>query len=204
MRDKIKRVVLLMLENRGFDHLMGWLYDSSNPPRKHIPDGGKPFYGLDFVNLDSLSNKYVVDGKIQWEQKPVKGTANVDTPSVNPDEKYHGVNQQLFGRHEGIEADTTPEMLGFVQSYAEEFGDPVNADKDIVKRIMECYDPSDLPILSGLSRFYSVSDMWFSSVPTQTNANRAFLLCGTSCGLVDNAFLADNYLDRKTDNLLRL
>jgi phospholipase C len=46
-------------------------------------------------------------------------------------------------------------------------------------------------VLSQLARHYAVCDDWFASVPSQTNPNRAFLLCGTSEGMVNNGFLED-------------
>ncbi len=62
---------------------------------------------------------------------------------------------------------------------------------------MHMYTPADLPILNALAKAYAVSDMWFASVPTQTNANRAFSICGTSMGLVDNGFLGPNIVSEK-------
>src|SRR6266436_4047805 len=44
--------------------------------------------------------------------------------------------------------------------------------------------------------------MWFSSVPSQTNPNRAFALCGTSMGLVDNGFLEEDPWRLKIEDLV--
>src|SRR5262249_49652117 len=66
-------------------------------------------------------------------------------------------------------------------------------------RLAHLYSPADLPVLNRLARFYGVSDEWFSSVPTQTNANRAFSLSGTSCGLVNNGFLASGDINKETE-----
>jgi phospholipase C len=54
---------------------------------------------------------------------------------------------------------------------------------------MWSYTPAQLPHINALARAYAVSDRWFSSVPTQTNPNRAFSLCGTSLGREANANL---------------
>ena len=37
-----------------------------------------------------------------------------------------------------------------------------------------------------------MSDDWFASVPSQTNPNRAFLMCATSNGMVNNGDLETN------------
>ena len=56
-----------------------------------------------------------------------------------------------------------------------------------------------------MARHYAVSDLWFSSVPTQTNPNRAFMACGTSNGAIVNGtpgrnlFLADTIWNRLTE-----
>ena len=58
-------------------------------------------------------------------------------------------------------------------------------------RSHESYTPAQLPVLNQLARHYAVSDAWFSSVPSQTNPNRAFTMCGTSHGLVNNGELEE-------------
>ena len=55
-----------------------------------------------------------------------------------------------------------------------------------------------MPILNGLAGAYAVSDAWHSSVPTQTNPNRAFSLCGTSLGRVNNTWDAVEQFSTKT------
>ncbi len=46
---------------------------------------------------------------------------------------------------------------------------------------------SCLPVLSGLARGFAVCDHWFSSVPTETFPNRAFLCAATSQGHMDDS-----------------
>ena len=50
-------------------------------------------------------------------------------------------------------------------------------DKENQKEIcavMETHTAAELPVLYALAKNYAVCDLWFSSVPTQTNPNRAF------------------------------
>jgi phospholipase C len=43
----IEHIVLVMMENRSFDNLLGWLYDENNRPAFNIPDQQPPtFEGL--------------------------------------------------------------------------------------------------------------------------------------------------------------
>jgi hypothetical protein len=50
------------------------------------------------------------------------------------------------------------------------------ADQEVI-----AYSSDQLPVLYG-----QPSRSWFASVPTQTDANRAFSLCGTSLGGLTN------------------
>lgn len=187
MIDKIEHVVVVMLENRGFDSVLGYLYGKDDLPKQNIPalqSGEQPFHGLAFVDPDSLKNPK--DGVAPG---PVVRATN--TPGWDPGEEYEHVNVQLFGSGEAPESGTEPEMKGFLEDYATR----CEGDSDAVEQIMRMYTPADLPILSGLAKGYAASDLWFSSVPTQTNANRAFSLCGASAGLVDNGWLTTNAVD---------
>ena len=53
--------------------------------------------------------------------------------------------------------------------------------------IMGVFTAELLPVLSGLARGFAVCDHWFSSVPTETFPNRAFLCAATSQGHMDDS-----------------
>ena len=50
--ERIEHVVVLMLENRSFDNLLGWLYDPANPgPFNQVPPANfEGVYGKDLSN----------------------------------------------------------------------------------------------------------------------------------------------------------
>ena len=52
------------------------------------------------------------------------------------------------------------------------FGDTI--DQPTALEILKTFDKSELNILNTLGENFGVSDAWFSSVPSQTNSNRAF------------------------------
>ena len=62
--------------------------------------------------------------------------------------------------------------------------EPAHAVPDEDRRVQT---RDQLPVLYGLAESFAVSDAWFSSVPTESNPNRAFGLCGSSQGAVDNS-----------------
>ncbi len=71
-------------------------------------------------------------------------------------------------------------MSGFVRSYEGKTGNPQAAH-----RIMKCFSPQTLPVLTNLAQQFCVCDRWFSSVPGPTFPNRAFMHGATSMGRVD-------------------
>jgi phospholipase C len=223
MRDKIKHVVVLMLENRGFDHVLGWLYDGQYfKPQNAYPSSGVPlnqqrlrsFEGLSGLPLAELKNRCeLVEKGIPMASlavAPKMYARSPKTPSINPHEDFVHIQAQMWGvPYQGMEkrllregkigevsssrGSAKPPMNGFVQDYATEVdevlsGASLNVRADRISEIMETYTPEQLPVLNGLARHYGVSDLWFCSVPSQTNTNRAFVLAGTARGMVTNNF----------------
>jgi phospholipase C len=181
----IKHIVVLMLENRSLDNLLGWLYaDTGNRPRVNIPpfpEGGKPvYYGL-------TENTYfnTFGGGDDTKHYVTKGASSDDIPHPDPSEPYLHVNRQLFGSEANPPVNDWPHMMGFLRDY---YGDGIELSKQEALRIMETYTPSQLQVIHTLAKSYAVSDQWYSSIPTQTDCNRAFALAGTSLGKTDNAY----------------
>jgi phospholipase C len=179
---QIDHIVVLMLENRSFDHMLGFLYaDQGN-----VSPAGQPFDGLTGheSNQDG-SGKGVTAFKIQ------PSTRNAYfMPGANPGEGYSATNSQLFG---STKAPTPPTATngGFVTDFVYTLGWETQEGWSILpgttaNDIMGMYTPQMLPVLSGLARGYAVCDQWFSSVPTETLPNRAFVCAGTSQGHMDD------------------
>ncbi len=83
-------------------------------------------------------------------------------------------------------------MKGYVRDYTNvlrHLAFPEEVVGRYASQVMQSFTPDQLPVINGLAEHYAVSDLWFSSVPSQTNPNRAFAMCGTSMGLVNNGFL---------------
>ena len=181
--EKIKHIVYLMLENRSFDNVLGWLYDPEcdDLPATNIPpQEPTTFDGLktSYYNLDKDGNKHCV----------TQGTRDnsLAVPSWDPHEEFQFVNNQIFESKETPTkpvppAKSTATMGGFYKDFATFWDDPA--------QIMASYTRDELPAINGLARAYAVSDEYFSSVPTQTNCNRAFAAAGNSLGLNDDGEL---------------
>lgn len=191
----IRHIVYLMLENRSLDNVLGWLYENDSPAHVH-PKGSCPeFDGLhkDLYNLDANGRKHHV----------IRGTKGRHTvPRFDPHEKYEHVNYQLFESSVTPKSCTdpasessdppSPTMGGFYKDYAKWYR---NNDE-----IMMSYTPEDLPVLNTLARRFAVSDRYFSSVPTQTNSNRAFAAAGNSLGKTKHGELGA-WVNNRNSNL---
>ena len=157
--DKLKHVVVLMMENRSFDHMLGAL--KAVDARIDGVTGNE-------MNLDTTG-----------APAPVKSQAGYQS-QLDPDPNHHfpAVDLQIF------DGDTAPDrvatMGGFVKSY---FGE--RRDVKHSRQIMYYFKPEKLPVLTTLAREFAVFNGWFSSIPGPTLCNRAFAHYGTSFGHVD-------------------
>ena len=161
MKDpRIEHVIVLMMENRSFDHMVGFL-KRENPEIRGIMGG-------DYSNADAGGASYpVTDGAVY------QGDFTID---IGHD--FDDVDVQLFG---GDNANRPPaaDMSGFVKNY------DGRAGKGTGGRVMKCFTPDQVPVISQLARQYAICDQWFSSVPGPTLPNRAFAHFGTSFGRLD-------------------
>jgi phospholipase C len=194
----IEHFVVLMLENRSFDSLLGWLYEK-DAPGLFIPSApGDQFKGLQSVNLDDFINT-ALNGTLS--AKPTRGVQGFTVPDVDPGEEYGHVLTQFFGKNPA--PDVT--MKGVLEDFVEILQERKFSDAD-VRRLaamcMECFTPGQLPVLNQLGKHYAVSDAWYASVPSQTNPNRSFLMCGTSNGMVNNGDLETNPQARALEAVL--
>jgi phospholipase C len=194
---RIDHIVVVMMENRSFDNLLGWLYDPQNPdPRFREPPRGQAFEGL----AGTPKFNPLPDGT------PAYATRGSDhtMPYPDPNEAYNHVYAQQFDVHpapdEGGVPNTTaePSMRGFAIDYADAIQE-YNAGHTPLptqpQDIMQCFPPAQVPISAGLARAYAVCDHWFASVPTETFPNRSFVHAGTSSGYVYNSWGSLFHLD---------
>jgi phospholipase C len=181
----INHVVVLMLENRSFDHMLGYLYAAQN---NVSPLTNQPFEGLTGAEQNPDGNGGTVD------VYPItSSTPNAYfMPGADPGEGYKATNDQLWGSTTAPAAGTPAAMTGFVTDFAYTLGwqatDPSWSvlPGTTASMIMGCFTPDALPVLSALATGYAVCDHWFASVPTETMPNRAFTCAGTSMGQVDD------------------
>jgi phospholipase C len=139
-----------MMENRSFDHLLGFLSHESFDGRADVDGLHQASPNFDWANADD-------------EGTPFPPTATPDgfLPNDLPHSRAQ-VNAQIAGGA----------MTGFIKSY-------FAAQKtDRSPAPMRFCRPQDIPITAALARRYLVCDRWFSSLPDDTMPNRLMALCG--------------------------
>ncbi len=207
-------VVVLMLENRSFDNLLGYMYPNGVPANAPL---GKSFEGIHTAEQrlgKPLSNPFPQGrqnppppGKDPIPVSPVEvpgpdpnNLYKCYQPYPDPGETYEHVNTQLFNYINGGEkppynlppGSPEPNMQGFVSDYienykaSENFPNIPNPTYDQYRQIMQCYTPAQVPVITTLAEQFGVFDHWFCAVPSQTWCNRAFWNAGTSWGRVIN------------------
>ena len=177
---KIKHVVVLMMENRSFDNMLGWLYDPQNPP-PYNQKPSSPFEGVWGKNLSNPS--------VQGLQVPVGKGTDPTAPDPDPGEPYEDVYAQIFGQKDVLSLGQVPSaptlppnMQGFLYNYSLKCQN-TQVNPNI---IMDCFTSATVPVSWSLALNYGVCDHWYASIPTQTLCNRSYLHAGTSSGYVDN------------------
>ncbi len=194
----IRHVVVLMLENRSYDNILGALYAPSNlPPYNEAPAGQANLNGLTLSGPNQQSNPNGTGS-----DAPAIPVANQSTPTqigtggpaypattiplVDPGEYFKDMAQQIVSLS-GVPAHNSSQpyagypppnpMQGFVNNYANLDGDyQTTPPASNVADVMNYFTPAQLPVTSFLARNFAVCDTWFAAVPTQTYANRAFAL----------------------------
>ncbi len=181
--EAVNSVVVLMLENRSFDHMLGFLYPGNVSP------SGQPFDGLTGTESNPGSSGQPVT---VFGIEPTTPHAYF-MPGADPGEGYMATNDQLYGRTSGpASAGQAATCQGYVADYAytlgwqsKESGWPI-VPGTVEGDIMGCFTPQALPVLSALATGYAVCDQWFASAPTETMPNRAFACAATSQGHMDD------------------
>ncbi len=154
----IDHIVVLMLENRSFDHMLGYL---------SLEGGRTDVDGL----AAGMANEHA------GRRYPVFHLPRNEVASkpLDPDHSGEAAAKQIHGGA----------MDGFVAAYAETLAKRgvVAADPS---PIMGYFNAADLPTYDHLAAEFTICDRWHSSVPGATWPNRLYALTGGADGSLDD------------------
>src|SRR6476469_1346948 len=157
----VKHIVVLMMENRSFDQMLGFL-----------EQGGLEVNGLSKAktNFDAAGNPY---DPFEWgpgetAPKPPPG----HKPKIlDPCHSPSCVNSQLRDGHTGF-------VKNFASTRKDEKGHPIELAPEFLKVPMGHFGAGHLPVYRHLAHNFCVCDAWHSSIPGDTWPNRLYSLAG--------------------------
>jgi phospholipase C len=152
LRDKIKNVVLLVMENRSLDNLLG----------------GQTVKGLENpINNGPFCNPYNLTdpsaGKVCSSAKDFDSILN------DPDHSVTGNNIEFFGTFAPNNAHIaqgtlSPTQQGFVHEQLSRYGN--NVDKaSLAKQVINYYTEDEVPVFTSLVQNYLTFNHWHSDHP---------------------------------------
>ncbi len=154
----LKHIVVLMMENRSFDHVLGSL--RAQDQRIDGLTGNES-------NPDTTGAKIKVSPQAEFQSQ-----LDPDPGHHYPGRRHSAVLRQRGSHH----ADHAGVHSGVFQQ---------RKDVNHSHKIMNYFTPDKLPVLTTLAQKYAVFNRWFSSLPGPTIPNRAFAHFGTSFGHTD-------------------
>ena len=161
----IEHLFVLMLENRSFDHMLGFSKIAGTDAKTGEPTTIHALSGTE-SNSWNGSNYPVTEG------------ADLTMPT-DPSHEFPFIVEQLCGAGATYPSGGPYPPIdnsGFVASYMASGGqNPAE--------IMKCYAPDQLPVLMALASEFVVCDHWHASLPGPTWPNRMFVHAASSGGL---------------------
>jgi phospholipase C len=184
----IEHIVVLQLENRSFDHMLGYL---GMPDHKIDPHGDGEF-DTDVNGLvpETMFNSH---RGVDYHPEPLV-EATFNTNRLDPPHDADEVAVQLAGG----------QMNGFVEAWAHKLGkrgffvkrwlkkllgSEETPTHEQLKVVMDYVTPDMVPVFNWLARKFCVCDDWYCSVPGPTMPNRFFSVAGTTKGVMSNVKL---------------
>lgn len=155
LRDPISHIVILMLDNRSLDQMLGCMHQV-------VPG----LEGIDITEVPPVCFNDCHSNARRYYQLPDPKRCLDPSPSHEHKDTILQINNN--------------KMDGFVNNYASVPG----AQESHYGDVMGYYPRGSLPIMHGLAESFLICDHWYSSMPGPTWPNRFFVHTGTCNGHV--------------------
>lgn len=154
------KIINIMMENRAFDHLLGW--------------SGKT------LNVDGLTGKEY-NPVSTLDPNSYRVYVSPDAPQrapMDPDHATYAYTDKIFGLQALLSKNYTDEtMMGFVEWETIKRSHP---DNKTTFSVMGGFSAQTLPVLTQLASEYAVFDRFFAAVPGSTWPNRIAALAAAT------------------------
>jgi phospholipase C len=177
--DRIEHIVVLQLENRSFDHMLGYLA----LPGNQLPVNQREF-DTTVNGLNGAPNSYQ---GVPYPAEPLDEEA-FDRHDLDPPHDADEVQRQIAGGAMSgfVEAwagklhkkNGSPPVRWAKRGWAKLLGRPY-PDPAKLKAVMGYVTREKVPVFDHLARHFCVCDSWFCSVAGPTMPNRFFSVAGT-------------------------
>jgi len=210
MAAAIQNIFVLMLENRSFDHMLGFSGLTGTDATSGNPTAIAGLTTLSLVQLADALGVGTASGIVERKGLSWPPPASISVRDLFASNQYNG---QTYRAGTPAEYAMTfdpvhefPDVLtqlcgpqatyppggayppatngGFVASYAA-------LDTQNPGNIMKCYSPSQLPVLNALCQAFAVCDGWHASLPGPTWPNRFFSHAASSGGIDHSPSVSD-------------
>jgi len=154
--DKVQTVILVMFENRSFDHMLGHI--TLDEPTSKINGLRKPLTDYSNIYKGHLYPPFQIDND---------STLESDIPH-----EYDYVTTQIAKSP----VNNKFQMTGFVEAYAKF----TNRNPNPECEPMGYFNSHQVPITDFLAKNFCTCNRWHSALPTSTQPNRTIAFCGDS------------------------
>lgn len=173
--DQIQNIVVVMMENRSLDHMLGYL---SLPPSDRTDVDGQstdPAWLARFINMD--------------KGQPLQPFLSTNPYSL-PDKFDPPHERPYVAQHLGILQNGLYPMNGFPSAIP----DSVSADPAVRRLVMAYFAAQQAPTNDFFANYFMICDRWFCSLPAGTQPNRLIAMSGESKIEVNQTPLPEQYL----------
>jgi phospholipase C len=168
--DAIKTIVVVMMENRSFDHMLGYL---SLPP-------------FNRTDVDGLKNDatWLAQFTNSDNGRAIQPFLNLDSYDM-PDDFDPPHERPNMAANLGTLQNNVYPMNGFVSAIPSS----VSTNPDVRKLVMSYFGAEQVPISHFFSQKFAICDRWFSSLPAGTQPNRLMSMSGETMIDVNHSIL---------------
>jgi phospholipase C len=158
LQSSIDTIVVVIMENRSFDHVLGHLRHPNYGNRTDV-DGIEDLSNVNYLNANSDG---IGVAPFWMPDAPLPSDLPHDPGAVQTQMAFASLENSFL-------------MNGFVKAFEDEFHTQIPNPP-----VIGLLRPEDLPTTSKLAAQYTICDRWFACLPTSTAPNRLMSMCGSS------------------------
>ena len=166
--ENVERIVLVMMENRSFDHVFGHLSLT-------LPGGPPP------IAVDGLKGKVNAQNEIENDTYENDFSGQPYLPFLIRSDAASLVDLPHGRQDAQKQMNLSPATGGFMMDgFAQAYFDDNPTIRVAHPDVLAMLTPQLAPMMAFLARSFCVCDKWFSPIPTDTHPNRVVALSGTT------------------------